>query len=173
MLRIFSTAVALFILSFIVVLLFGYNSDPEYSKTMSALYYDKQEVIWETLIDIEKYPESKKDVKKVEIFEKNFNAISKWREIISDDRFREYEIIEKETPNKIKVSMFDNISGLQGTWTYYLSMEGDKGKITITEKSKQEDIIRRGIDVITGREKYINREFKWLRVKLFEELIEG
>ena len=69
--------------------------------------------------------------------------------------------------------MFDNISGLQGTWTYYLSMEGGKGKITITEKSKQEDIIRRGIDVITGREKYINREFKWLRVKLFEELIEG
>lgn len=171
MLRVFSAIIVLLILSFTVILFTGLASDPNYEKTMSALYDDRVSVVWDVLTDVEKYPQSKIDIERVEIMERRFNLISEWKEVVSAMESREYEIIERDTPKLLILKMKNTRTGTEGVWTYKLFQEGDKTKLFITEESTTENIIWRGWDTLIGRHHRINYEFKWLRVKLFEELL--
>lgn len=171
MLRVFSAIIVLLILSFTVILFTGLASDPNYEKTMLALYDDRVSVVWDVLTDVEKYPQSKIDIERVEIMERRFNLISEWKEVVSAMESREYEIIERDTPKLLILKMKNTRTGTEGVWTYKLFQEGDKTKLFITEESTTENIIWRGWDTLIGRHHRINYEFKWLRVKLFEELL--
>lgn len=171
MFKIFSLTISILIFLLLVVVLFGLLSDPNYKIVLSALYDDKIDRVWQVLTEVEKYPETKKDVIQLEILEKNFNSITKWREIVSNKRSREYEMLEKNNQNKFVLKMKDSLTGLEGIWTYTLIQENKETELKISEESVVNNLLWRGILKIIGREYFINKEFKWLRVNLFQKLL--
>lgn len=173
MFRVFSVIIIILILAVSAIFVTGIITDPYYENVSSSLFIDKVAVIWEVLTDIEKYPQYKKDVEKVEILEKKINSITKWREIVSDMEVREYEVLERERPSLFVVEMKNTKTGKEGVWTYSLHEESDKTRLDIKEESTTNNIFWRGLDVIWGRSRDISRQFKWLRVKLFDDLLVG
>ncbi len=170
MYKIILPIIVITILVFSTIIAFGGYFDTEYKKTSSALYDDRIEVVWEVITNLESHVNYKKDVVEIEIIEKSFGNILKWREIISENESREYEIIERKPINKYVVKMRNTKTGLEGIWSYSLS-QGNKTQVIISEESTIDNIFWRGVAVLTGRNRIIDQEFKFIRVGLFQKLL--
>jgi len=157
----------------IVFTVFGLGgiSEVSYENTKSASYNDKIENVWKVLTTVESYLEKKNDLEKIEVIDKTFNNISSWRELYKDGTVREYKIVEKNSPKYFVLEMSDSKNKKIGVWEYLLENENSKTKISITEKSENNSIFWRGINTILGRDNYIDSEFKWIRVSLFNNLL--
>jgi len=149
----------------------GGISEVSYENTKSASYNDKIENVWKVLTTVESYLEKKNDLEKIEVIDKTFNNISSWRELYKDGTVREYKIVEKNSPKYFVLEMSDSKNKKIGVWEYLLENENSKTKISITEKSENNSIFWRGINTILGRDNYIDSEFKWIRVSLFNNLL--
>jgi len=169
--RIFATLIIFVAVSLLVILGFGYRAPVEYEKTKSAIYDDKIENVWKVLTTIESYPENKRDIKVVEILDKAFSNIRSWREIYENGDIREYKILQKNTPNFFALEMEDFKNNKKGVWEYRLEKEDSRTKLTIKEISENTSIFWRGVDVVFRRDRYIDSEFKWIRVSLFNKLL--
>jgi len=169
--RIFSTLIIFVLVGFLVIIGFGYTAPVEYEKTKSALYDDKVENIWKVLTIIESYPDKKRDIKKIEIIDRSFGNINTWREIYKNGNIREYQILQKNTPDFLAVEMSDTKSNKKGIWEYRLEEQDSRTKLIITEISENDSILKRGINTIFRRDSYIDAEFKWIRVSLFNNLL--
>jgi len=170
--RIFSTLIISLILIVIIIFGVGYRSDVSYEKTKVALYNDNIENVWKVLTTVDSYTNKKSDLIKIEILDRTFGSISTWREIYKNESIREYKILNKNSPDYFVLEMKDSRNKKDGVWEYFLESENSKTKLTIKEVSENSSILWRGINTILGRDNYIDSEFKWIRVSLFNNLLD-
>jgi hypothetical protein len=169
--RIFSTIIISLILVAVIIFGVGSISKVSYENTKSASYDDKIENVWKVLTTVESYLEKKNELEKIEILDKTFANISSWREIYKDGTIREYKILRKTSPKYLVLEMSDSKNKKVGVWEYLLENEDTRTKVSIKEKSENNSILWRGINTILGRDNYIDSEFKWIRVSLFNNLL--
>lgn len=162
--------VALFV-SLVFVL--GQNEPIEYEGYATQFFPERRNILWDGITDINRVPYIKKDVKTVTILQNDRGLIT-WKEDLKMRKgTRTWKIIEKREPSKYVVELLDSSWGVTGTWTYILK-EGEDGgtNIQVVENSKTENVWLRGLNKIRGRDIYIIRAFKEMRVLLFRNLID-
>jgi hypothetical protein len=176
---IINTSMRIFISSIIVVLLFiclffivGFIAPTDFQKSKSTLFEDRQSTVWTAILDIEQYINRKKDIQRVEIVERRFGSIRKWIEYYPLNEVLEYEIIRQESPTVFTISVKDEYRKIYREVEYFIEQQTDKTKLTVSEVSRAEDLFWRGVTTLFGRDNFIDKQLKWIRVALFEELLD-
>jgi hypothetical protein len=168
--KVFISIIIFLVLALILFFGAGYLAPIEYQKSKSATFEDKQGAVWNAIVDIEKYVDRKKDIQKVEIVEKQFGAIKKWKEYYKTTTL-EYEITRQEKPRIFTINVKDNFKKIDRDIEYFLNTEDNRTRLTVSEVSRAEHIFWRGATTLLGRDNFIDRELKWVRVALFQKLL--
>jgi len=163
------TLVVVGFLAFLVMIL-GYSEPISYEGTLTERFDDKREVVWTILNSIEEIQTRKPDVIAVNFLSTERGIVS-WREDLENGGFRVYKTLEKTTPSRLVVELLESSYGVTGVWTYTLVQSGTMAEVTITEKSKTDNVWVRGINKIKGRNIYLVKEMKYIRVGLFQNLL--
>jgi hypothetical protein len=163
---------------FIIIVLFltfvitGLLASEYYEGEIAENFPERQIDIWRNISSIETIPVRKPDVAHVTVFEEDFNRIA-WREDLKKGRIRNYRIVEMDSPNKLTIELFESSNGITGTWEFYLGVtDTGKTRLTIKEKSYNQNMWLRAYYTIMGRDILLRRELKSLRVSLFQRLLE-
>jgi|GEM_PF-2925993 len=171
--RIFYSTFLFIVLCFGTIFVAGFVSDPEYRDSKSTLFDDKIENVWSVMTDVEGYIDNKKNIQRIEVTDKYFNTINSWDEFYPRGEVYSFELVTKDSPNLFVLNISNKNREIDRTLEYYLSQNGTNTKLTITEISNSNHLFWRGVETLLGRNNFIERELKWIRVGLFEELIDN
>lgn len=169
--RIFASIIVSIVVLFIVIMVTGYVSPVEYSNSKSTLFEDKPEVVWGVVTDIEKYLDRKKDIEKLEIVKKEFGATREWKEYYSRNEILDYKIIRQSSPNLFIVNVKDDFRKIDRDIEYYIEQQNNETRLIVSEVSTANHIFWRGVTTLLGRDNFIDRQLKWVRVALFQNLL--
>lgn len=171
MIKIFSTSIIVTVTALIIIIAFGFYSPSEFTAVETRILDESKEDVWRVLTEITKYPERKNDVINIELLEKEGKYIRVWRENLKFGGYRVYKIKEKEPDSRFVLEITDSRDTKTGIWTYILNENEKQTNVTIKEESQQPNVFWRGLSVIKGRNSLISHEFKWIRVALFQKLL--
>lgn len=172
MIRIFSAVIIFLIASVGITYILGRMEPVAYKGELSEHFNERPLVIWNTLVDPKRIPQIKSDVEKVILKEDNRGLIT-WDEELSRGRIRKWRTISKTIPYKYVVELYESTDGLTGTWTYFLQTGKDEEGTTILvqEESETKNIFLRGINKLRGRDVYLRKSLKSIRVGLLKNLL--
>lgn len=153
-----------------LVMVLGYSEPLSYEGTLTENFDDNRDIVWNTLNNIESVPDKKPDVVSVE-FLSNERGVVSWREELERGGFRVYKTLEKITPSRLVIELIESSNGVTGIWTYELKKNGTSTEVKISETSKTDNVWIRGINKIRGKDVYLLKEMKYIRVGLFQNLL--
>lgn len=160
-------------LAFVIfVLAMGYRAGDELDTSFYAqLPYDI-DYIFNIFTDIERYPDRKDEMERLEILEKEGVHIKKWKEVYDNGSWREYELIEKKDPYIFRYNIIESSNSVTSEVEYYLEQDDKVTKIYLKEVGDIDNVWYRGWRKVTGDSFYLKREVKWLRVAILGEQLE-
>jgi hypothetical protein len=170
MIRIFSLALAMFVLIGGIIFGAGYFTKPEYQNSTTIQVPYSLELTWQELVKIKDIPSLKSDVASVTIIEEYANLIA-WKENLTNGGYRIYRMNDREENKKLVIELTDSSYGLNGTWTFELSPSSENTQVKISEKSTLDDIKIRGLRVIFGRDYDLLVWVKCIKVGLVQALL--
>lgn len=154
-----------------LVFLLGYSEQEVFQGSITEVFDDDRETIWNLLITPTTIADRKNDVISIEILSNNRGLIS-WKEVLDNGGTRIYQMVERKSPNKLVVELSANSDPYIGRWTYLLTESSSKAtQVTITEESITTSPWLRGLNSIRGRDVYLLAEMKSIRVGLFQNLL--
>lgn len=170
MLRVLSLALTVAAFLATVIWLVGYGAQEHYEGNLKTILEDNKGRIWEELTTVNQYALRKKDVERVEILE-NDRGLLTWKEYTKYGGYRTFKTLEQRKPDYWVIEMYESSNGFTGAWKYTLDQQETKTIVTSYEISDNENVWLRGLWTFAGRDIYMTRTYKWLRVALFDRLI--
>lgn len=171
MLRIISLTLTVAVLAGVLIILMGYRANPSYQQSITFIVSYSTQDVWRELLNIEEVPKRKKDVESVDILEE-LGTLVAWRENLKDGGYRIYRMNGRDEEKTLILELTDSSYELKGVWVFYLKPHGNETEVTISEDSTLTDIKRRGYRVIFGREVDLLIWQKYLKVGLFQSLLD-
>jgi len=165
------TIVLLLLASFVAFLVTGALAPIAYEDSKQESFTDRPIEIWANAADIELIPRRRPEVESIVILFVGERGEVTWRENLKNGSTRMKRILSRSAPNYLSVEQFESSYGITGTWEFVLQQVGDATVVTINEKSTNMNLWLRAYYTIIGRNILIDREFKSLRVSLFQRLL--
>jgi hypothetical protein len=131
-----------------------------------------REYIYDLIAEIEKYPERKNGLKKLEILERKGSEIVAWRENYMGGSWKEMRLVEKYNPNYFVYEIYDSSSGHTAVMSFDLSENRGFTSIKLKEQGSIPGTFMRGLRFLRGDNSYLEAQVKWIRVAINRELIE-
>lgn len=170
MLRILSLIIAILLVGFGIVFLFGYNSPEEYKNTISFEASYTLDMAWRQLVDVNEIPKRKSDVKSVEIIEE-FGKLIAWRENLKTGGHRIYRMNQRIDNQRLILELTESSYGLSGIWVFDLSKIENHTWVVVSEESRLTDVLVRGYRTIIGRDYDLLVWEKYIKVGLVQALL--
>ena len=130
MLRILVWIVVGVVLAIALVTVMGYALSQDHVASMTRLVELTPERVFVRITDVERYPEWRKDVDRVEVLSA---TPVRWREHSDGDAIT-FEIVQAVPDEKVVSRIADPNLPFGGTWTYELRRDGQGTRVTITER---------------------------------------
>lgn len=119
--------------------------------------------VFALLTDLERLPERRKEIDKVEILQPTEKGQVHWREIASMGGFAEYEVMRSITDKHWDIKMLRSSFGMKGCWKYAFRDLGEQCQLTIEEDSQSEKFWIRGLMQLAGRNATLRQEKRHLQ----------
>jgi uncharacterized protein YndB with AHSA1/START domain len=122
--------VLLFVAAVVVVL--GLRAPRDHVASRSVLLAAPPETIWRRLVEVEKGPEWRTGLKSVEVLPPE-GGKRRYREVSGFGTVT-YVVEEESPPRRLVGRIADEGLGYGGSWTWDLAREGERTRVTITER---------------------------------------
>ncbi|WP_070120321.1 hypothetical protein [Bacillus marinisedimentorum] len=149
-----------------IVIYTGSFIPPHFHIKYSENYSVSSEIIWNTLINMDRMAERSRFAKRVERIGKNHLGFPIWREYSGFGVWSEFEIIGKIPSKKLTINLLDSSYGIKGKWSYELDEKDGKTTVTITENSEIHQFTVRLPLILTGRDFHTRKRFRILEKSL-------
>ncbi len=123
------TVIALLIITVIII---GYLLPVEHTVTASADFGVPKDKVWNVIVDANKYPIWRSEVKKVDVN----SASQSWTEFDNNNESITFEIVEVDEGKLLVTRIQDKDKPFGGSWAITLQDSGDKTRVTITENGE-------------------------------------
>jgi uncharacterized protein YndB with AHSA1/START domain len=131
-LKILLIVAAILVLAVAVVVLLGLRVPKSHVASRSALFVSPPERIWRALVEVEKGPEWRAGLKSVEALPPA-DGKRRYREVSGFGPVT-YVVEEEIPPRRLVGRIADEGLGYGGSWTWDLAREGERTRVTITER---------------------------------------
>lgn len=121
--------------------------------------------VWKLLNDIESLPKRRKEITKIEAIDHNpAVGYTKWKEYTDMGGHIIFEVLEKNPPNRLVLSMRKSTFGMKGIWVYQLEyLNENRTIVTISESSVIENYLLRCLFSLIGRDANLKQEEKLIK----------
>jgi hypothetical protein len=119
--------------------------------------------VYALLTDLNRLPERRKEVEKIEILQPTAQGQLHWREIARVGAYAEFELIRYVKDAYWEIRMLRSSFGLKGTWIFQLEQKERNTLLTITETSQADHFWIRGLMQLAGRNATLKQEKKMLQ----------
>jgi hypothetical protein len=155
----------------LIVLVAGKTVEGDFKHESNIIFDVNQDLLWEIINNVEAYKKNKYGI--VSIVENDYqgDTIISWRENYNLGISKDYDVIRRKDPEFLILRIKNNFTGMVSTLTFELSEDETKTYLKITEESVVDNILYRGLKVLPGKDAYINSQVKWIRVGLYNYLI--
>lgn len=154
----------------LVVVVTGYVVGENYSgKETFTIDFSKNN-IYSVLTDIQNIQTGKKDIESIEVLGRSLNLYA-WKENLNNGGYRIYRQTLRDRDQRFIIEMTESSYNVTGTWEFVLEREDSQTKVTIIENSKNTSILNRGVRFYFGRNKETKDWIKFIRVRLFNNLL--
>ena len=154
-----------------LIIILGSLIPKKHQVNRSVVFHQSRNVIWNIITDFEKFPTWRSGVKKVEKAPDQYNH-SVWVEISKFGRLP-LEVTEKDSLNRMVLTIADEGLPFGGQWTYELtSLDSTHTRLTITENGEiYNPFFRFMARFFYGYHRTLETYLKDLGKKLGEEVI--
>lgn len=155
----------------IIILVAGKTNEGNFTHETTVIFDVSKNLLWDIIDNVDAYNKNKYGI--VGLKKKEFqgdNVIS-WREDYNFGISKDYEVIRKKDNEILVLKVRNNFTKMDTTLTLELSEDESKTYLKIKEESILNNIFYRGLKVLSGKDSYINSEIKWIRVGLYNYLI--
>jgi len=132
MLRIAARVIGALLLVVAIVTTIGYALPRDHVASVTRQVGMPPEDVFKQITEVERYPEWRKDVEKVEVISPTPLT---WREHSGGDLIT-FQIVESVPARRVISRIADPDLPFGGTWTYELLSEGTGTRVTITERGE-------------------------------------
>ncbi len=161
--RIFFVITATIAIAAYAIWFIGWSSSETYIQTRTETYAAGQSQVWTFLTEVEKLPEKRNEIKKVELLEVDADGKKRWREYTSTGAHIDYRIASENAPQFLSVNMVSESFGMTATWNYSLSTTSPNvTQVKIVEISSVVNPWVRGLMVLSGRGTGLKQEHRHL-----------
>ncbi len=129
----------------------GLSSKPAWAGSKTQIYDAPADSIWYLLKDTYRYNTQRHEVAGTEMLVDSGNY-RKWREHTNLFGGMLLETVRETPPQILETRMIESGFGMKGIWTFTLTPEGEKTKITISENSVTDGFVMRSILTLVGRD---------------------
>jgi uncharacterized protein YndB with AHSA1/START domain len=145
----------------------------QYQVTASATYHASPQAVWQTLTDVESYPNWRSDLVNAERLPDR-DGLMAWREVSKYGRFV-IQAIETTAPTHLVARIVETDAPFEGAWVFELTptevSQTKATQLTITEHAEVANpFIRFLVRFVIGRNSTLNTYLKDLGRKLGEEI---
>jgi len=123
---------AVVVVAILAVVVVGLFLPRDHVATRTALFDAKPVDVWRVVTDFEKGPEWRTGLKSVEILEP-VGGRRRYREVSGFGPVT-YIVEEERPPTRLVGRIADEDQGFGGSWTWEIAPEGEKTRVTITER---------------------------------------
>lgn len=155
----------------LVVLVAGRSGGPSFVYETRVIFDVNKDLLWNILNNVDAYTENKYGIVSLEKKEFIGDTVVVWKENYNFGISKDYEILRKKDNEILVVHVKNNFTTMDGTITFELSEDENKTYLHITEETTLDNVFYRGLKVLAGKDSYVNSEIKWLRVGLYNYLI--
>lgn len=152
------------------ILVAGYVSGEGYYGKSQLFVSYSPEAVWEVLTDIEKMPLGKNDIYSIEYLGRYNNQFA-WTENLKSGGYRNWRQNLRDENKKLILELTDSSYGTTGIFEFTLSQDRNNTVLEIVEDTSNKNIFIRGWDAIFGRNVETRRWQKFVRVRLFGNLL--
>jgi hypothetical protein len=135
----------------------------QFRGSLSATFSKSPEEVYALLSDIEGLPNRRKEIDKVELLLPSERGLKRWREIAAMGGFAEFETLRDIRGRLIEVHLYRSSFGITGNWTYEIEPWEKGSRLTITEVSRADKMVTRGLLTLAGRNATLRQEVRNLR----------
>ena len=153
------------------VLIAGQQAGSNFEYQSTVTFDVSQDLLWQIINNVEAYKENKWGVASLDITEYQDSIILAWTENYNFGFKKQFTVLQKKSPQILELQVYDSRINLNGTVKFELIETDSRTFLKVTEKTTVPNILFRGLKVLSGRESFVNAEIKWIRVGLYNYLI--
>lgn len=155
----------------IIVVAAGRTVGGDFKYESNVIFDDNKDLLWYVINNVDAYPKNKYGIVSLEKKEYQGDTLIKWRENFNFGVSKDYEILRKKDPEILVLKIKNNFTGMNTTLTFQLSEDDSKTYLKINEESVLNNVLYRGLKVLSGQDSYVNSQIKWIRVSVYNYLI--
>jgi len=155
----------------LVVLIASKMVDGNFKYETNAIFDVNKDLLWTIINNVDNYKINKYGVVSLEKKDYQGDTLIAWRENYNFGLSKDYEVITRKDPEILVLKIKNNFTGMSSILSFQLSEDEAKTYLDIKEESEVKNILYRGVKVLSGKDSYINSQIKWIRVGLYNYLI--
>jgi len=128
-------------------------------------------LLWDIINDVDAYKKNKYGIVSIEKKAYQGDTLISWRENYNFGVSKDYDVIRRKDPEILILRVKNNFTGMVSVLNFELSEDETKTYLKVREESTLDNVLYRGIKVLPGKDSYINAQIKWIRVGLYNYLI--
>jgi hypothetical protein len=161
----------IFLTLFLIVLISGRSAGQSFNYETTVPFDVSKKLLWEVIDDIDAYKINKKNI--VSIEKKGFDGetIVSWKENYNFNISKNYEVLRKINEELLILKVENSFTKTKTIISFELTEDGTRSYLKTKEETESKNILWNGIRNLLGKDSYINSEIKWIRVGLYNLLI--
>jgi len=155
----------------LTVLIAGKTVDGDFIFESNITFDVNRILLWDIINDVDAYKKNKYGIVSIEKKFYQGDTLIAWRENYNFGISKDYDVIRRKDPEILILRVKNNFTGMVSVLNFELSEDETKTYLKIKEESILNNVLYRGIKVLPGKDAYINAQIKWIRVGLYNYLI--
>lgn len=167
----FTIVISISVISLLVVLIASKLVNGNFKYETKVIFEVNKDLLWNIVNNVDAYQQNKYGIVSIEKKKYQGDTLIAWRENYNFGISKDYEVITRKDPEILVLQIKNNFTGMFSTLSFQLSEDDAKTYLDIKEESQVDSVLYRGIKVLLGKDSYINSQIKWIRVGLYNYLI--
>lgn len=161
----------IFLTLFLIVLISGRNAGQFFNYETTVPFDVSKKLLWEVIDNVDGYKINKKNL--ISIEKKGFDGetLISWKENYNFDISKNYEVLQKIDEELLILKVENNFTNTKTIISFELTENETNSYLKVKEETESKNILWNGIRNLLGKDSYVNGEIKWVRVGLYNLLI--
>jgi hypothetical protein len=155
----------------LVILISGKIADQSFNYETTVPFDVSKSLIWIVINDIDGYKINKNRIVSLEKTGFYYETVISWKESYNFNISKDYKVLRKINEEILVLKVKNSFTKTDTKLTFELSENETNSFLKVKEETISKNIFWRGIRNLLGKDSYVNREIKWVRVGLYNFLI--
>jgi hypothetical protein len=161
----------IFLTLFLIVLISGRSVGQSFNYETTVPFDVSKKLLWDVIDNVDGYKINKKNIVNIQKTGFEGETLVSWKENYSFNISKKYEVLRKINEELLILKVENDFTKTKTIIYFELTEDETNSYLKLKEETESKNILWNGIRNLLGKDSYVNGEIKWVRVGLYNLLI--